>query len=140
MKSFHIQILLLLILGLILSDMVYYRFNSFHLYQTALYMNKNPYFIHVDLDDYKMYVLKDGKVIKTYPVSGGKASTPSPLGTWTIISKADWGKASVAVGWALTYLGANSEFMEQTNLGPLEGLFPMVVSECIIKMPTNCKK
>ncbi|NLK97077.1 MAG: hypothetical protein GX272_03215, partial [Epulopiscium sp.] len=60
MKSFKLQILLLVLLGLVLSDMIYYRYNALHLYETALHLNKNPYFIHVDLDDYKMYVFKNG--------------------------------------------------------------------------------
>ena len=101
MKSFRVQ-LLLLYLALILSDMIYYRNTYNHLYHGAFNQNKNPYFIHVDLDDYKMYVFKDEKVIKTYPVSGGMQSSPSPLGTWTIISKADWGE-----GFGGTWMGLN---------------------------------
>lgn len=102
MKPFKIQVLLLILLGLVLSDMIYYRYNEFHLYETALHLNKNPYFIHVDLDDYKMYVFKNGEVIKTYPVSGGRVISPSPLGTWTIISKADWGE-----GFGGSWMGFN---------------------------------
>ena len=37
--------------------------------------------LYIDLDTYTMTVYKDGKEYKTYPVSGGKTSTPSPLGT-----------------------------------------------------------
>jgi len=60
MRSFKIQILLLVILGLVLSDMIYYRYNTLHIYETTLHLNKNPYYIPVDLDDYKMYVFKNG--------------------------------------------------------------------------------
>jgi len=48
--------------------------------------------IYVDLDTCTMTVYKDGKVYKTYPVSGGKTSTPSPIGTWKVVGKSDWGE------------------------------------------------
>ncbi|WP_058486520.1 L,D-transpeptidase family protein [Defluviitalea phaphyphila] len=102
MKSHRLQIISLIMLFLILLDMTFYRFNSFHIYQSVFNKINNPYSIHVDLDYYKMYVLKNGEVIKTYPVSGGKKTTPSPLGTWTIISKADWGE-----GFGGTWMGFN---------------------------------
>lgn len=50
------------------------------------------YHIHINLDNYTMYVYKNGQLVKTYPVSGGKPSTPSPLGTWRIIAKDTWGE------------------------------------------------
>lgn len=50
------------------------------------------YHIHINLDNYTMYVYKNGQLVRTYPVSGGKPSTPSPLGTWRIIAKDTWGE------------------------------------------------
>ena len=32
------------------------------------------------------------ELIKTYSCSGGKWSTPSPIGTWIIVSKHLWGE------------------------------------------------
>lgn len=50
------------------------------------------YNIFVDITSNKLY-LKDGnKVMKTYPISAGKPLTPSPIGTWRVISKARWNK------------------------------------------------
>lgn len=40
--------------------------------------------IVVSLEDRKLALLEDGQVKKVYPVSVGKASTPSPVGTFTI--------------------------------------------------------
>ncbi len=40
--------------------------------------------IVVSLEDRKLALVEDGKVIKTYPVAVGKPSTPSPVGTFTI--------------------------------------------------------
>jgi len=49
-------------------------------------------YIFVDITENKMYLISEGKVVKTYPVSSGKYKTPSPIGTWTITSKARWGE------------------------------------------------
>ena len=48
--------------------------------------------LFVDLDLHIMTVYIDGKIHKIYPVSGGKASTPSPVGTWKVVGKSDWGE------------------------------------------------
>lgn len=54
--------------------------------------NSSTYKILVDVEDSKMYVFENEKLIKTYKCSGGKWSTPSPIGTWKVISKAKWGE------------------------------------------------
>jgi hypothetical protein len=60
------------------------------------------YHLYVDLDLTQLYVYKDGEVIKTYEVSGGKPSTPSPEGTWRIVNKDTWGE-----GFGGAWLGFN---------------------------------
>lgn len=40
--------------------------------------------IVVSLEDRRLALLEDGKVVKTYPVAVGKSSSPSPVGTFTI--------------------------------------------------------
>lgn len=50
------------------------------------------YSLYIDLDICKMTVYKDGKAYKAFPVSGGKPSTPSPLGPWKIAGIYSWGK------------------------------------------------
>ena len=52
----------------------------------------SKYEILVDVEESKLYLFQDEELIKTYKCSGGKWSTPSPIGTWTIISKAKWGE------------------------------------------------
>src|SRR5689334_20875694 len=43
--------------------------------------------ILVSIPDRKLALIEDGKVIKVFPVAVGKASTPSPEGTFTIKSR-----------------------------------------------------
>jgi len=54
-------------------------------------IRKEGYHIYINLDELRLYLYKDGILVKTYMVSGGKPETPSPEGTWKIISKSDWG-------------------------------------------------
>lgn len=62
--------------------------------------NSNVYKILVDVEDSKLFLFENNKVIKTYKCSGGKWSTPSPIGTWRIKSKAKWGEGfRPEVGW-----------------------------------------
>jgi hypothetical protein len=44
--------------------------------------------IVVSLEDRKLALVEDGKVVKTYTVAVGKPSTPSPVGTFTIERRA----------------------------------------------------
>lgn len=48
--------------------------------------------IIVDLDQFSLFVYKNGMLMKTYPCSGGKNETPSPTGEFKIISKESWGE------------------------------------------------
>ncbi|KZL92651.1 L,D-transpeptidase family protein [Clostridium magnum] len=55
---------------------------------------KHKYNILVDVSEFDLYLIdkNTNKVVKVYPIAGGKPSTPSPYGTWKIISKAaNWG-------------------------------------------------
>ena len=50
------------------------------------------YEILVDVEESKLYVFENEELVKIYSCSGGKWSTPSPIGTWTVISKQMWGE------------------------------------------------
>jgi len=71
------------------------------------------YEILVDVEESKLYVFENEELIKTYSCSGGKWSTPSPIGTWTIISKQMWGEGfggswmrnKCAMGTVSEYMG-----------------------------------
>lgn len=101
MKYFVIKVFLSIILMILVINIITMKKTNYNIISVFSSQN-NPYFIHVDLDNYTMYVLKNGEVYKTYLVSGGKPSTPSPLGTWTIVSKANWGE-----GFGGTWMGFN---------------------------------
>lgn len=64
--------------------------------------NENCYEILVDIEESKLWVLKDGKPEKEYACAGGKMSTPSPIGNWKIISKGKWGE-----GFGGSWMGIN---------------------------------
>lgn len=98
LKLIMTAILMLLLINLTTSSLLGYDVVEAISYN----LNKDTYSIVVDLDDHILYLYKKGDLYKKYPVSGGKYSTPSPLGTWKITSKADWGE-----GFGGTWMGFN---------------------------------
>ena len=55
-------------------------------------LQEKQYDIFIDLTQSMLYLFENDKLIKKYPVAQGKAHTPSPIGTWFIISKGrHWG-------------------------------------------------
>lgn len=63
---------------------------------------ENKYEILVDVEESKLWLFKNGSLQKEYLCAGGKESTPSPIGTWEIISKAKWGE-----GFGGSWMGIN---------------------------------
>lgn len=102
MKNRYTTIVLTLILFALSINYCKLHYNTIYL-EDAISINNqpsNPYYIVVDLDDNTLNVFKDNEFYKSYPCAGGKYSSPSPLGTWNIISKADWGE-----GFGGTWMG-----------------------------------
>lgn len=62
------------------------------IYNNVIAKNKDTYKILVDVEASRLYLFKNDIVEKEYKCAGGKPSTPSPIGTWTIVSKGKWGE------------------------------------------------
>lgn len=58
----------------------------------------------VDISEERLYLIdtKDNKILKTYPIASGKESTPSPIGTWKVISLGRWSD-----GFGSRWIGLN---------------------------------
>ena len=54
--------------------------------------SKKTYSVFIEIEDKTLYLLEDGKCIKEYTIASGKSGFPSPLGSWIIIEKGDWGE------------------------------------------------
>lgn len=63
---------------------------------------KPKYLIFIEIEDKKLYLLKDGVCIRKYPIASGRPDMPSPIGSWKIISKGDWGE-----GFGGRWMGLN---------------------------------
>ena len=74
---------------------------------------QTQYEILVDVEESRLYLFENRELIETYSCSGGKWSTPSPIGTWKIVSKQKWGEG-FGGSWMRNKcaLGAISEYME----------------------------
>lgn len=57
-----------------------------------VFETNSPYKIYIDLEISVISVYKNNELYKTYPCAGGKASTPSPIGTYNIVAKSTWGE------------------------------------------------
>ncbi|MBC8060871.1 MAG: L,D-transpeptidase family protein [Clostridiaceae bacterium] len=67
--------------------------------------NSTLYFtVLVDLNESRLFLIKNssGKIVKEFPIAGGKYYTPSPIGTWRIYEKAKWSK-----GFGTRWIGLN---------------------------------
>ena len=64
--------------------------------------DESKYTIFIEVEDNKLYLLKEGECIKEYPVGTGKKESPSPIGYWKIIYKSKWGE-----GFGGNWMGLN---------------------------------
>ena len=105
-------IIVLLVIVLIAGFILILKNNSNYESIQTSNNNSNIYKILVDVEDSKLFLFENNELIKTYKCSGGKWSTPSPIGNWTIISKAKWGEGfGRQLDGTECSLGTVSEFM-----------------------------
>jgi hypothetical protein len=92
MKSFRYFFILVFFMLLFFWTKVV---QGYSIQKQSLSQNISSYSILVDITEFKLYLINiyNNQIIKTYPIAGGKTSTPSPYGTWVIINKdSGWGK------------------------------------------------
>jgi hypothetical protein len=84
-----------IVMFVLISAFLCYNLLKAHIFDSIYSSNnKSKYTIFVDINAKKLYLVDNilQKAIKSYPIASGKDSTPSPLGTWKVISKGEWGK------------------------------------------------
>lgn len=85
------RILIILIIILIFELILIFIFYNSRKNTISNYNSKKKITILVDVSLNSLSVFQNDKIIKTYTIASGKSSTPSPMGTWTIINKDTWG-------------------------------------------------
>lgn len=63
---------------------------------------KRNYTIFIEIEDKTLYLLDGNTCVKEYRIASGKSGMPSPLGSWKIIEKGDWGE-----GFGGRWMGLN---------------------------------
>ena len=58
--------------------------------------------IYIEITDKTLYLLQEGKCIRKYYIASGASGLPSPLGSWKVVEKADWGE-----GFGGRWIGLN---------------------------------
>lgn len=66
--------------------------------------SRKKFGILVDLTEETLYLIDKDKniIVKKYPVASGKDETPSPIGTWKVVSMASW-----SGGFGTRWIGLN---------------------------------
>lgn len=66
--------------------------------------NKTSLAILADLSEERLYLIDKEKntILKSYSIASGKSSTPSPVGTWTVVSMGKWSE-----GFGTRWIGLN---------------------------------
>lgn len=83
---------------IILSALSVIQINSDRIYEEKLESRElsapgQPvYSIFIDIEVKTLYLLENGVCIKRYAIASGKSGLPSPLGSWTVVEKGDWGE------------------------------------------------
>ena len=90
MTKFKKLLFLLLFILLLEATLIYIGYRKSNTATDIKYNAKKPLIIMVDVTDNVMSVFQEGKIIKSYVVAGGHPTSPSPIGTWRIISKGEW--------------------------------------------------
>lgn len=85
-------ILYLIIASIVLAIFLYVDMNKRNVKAISENKSTGEYEILVDVEESVLYLFQDYEIIKTYKCSGGKWSTPSPIGTWRITNKDTWGE------------------------------------------------
>ena len=93
-KSEIKRTIIYLIIASVILAIVFFmdRNNDGEVKTTSANTSGEGYEILVDVEDSLLYLIQDNQTIKIYKCSGGKWSTPSPIGTWEITEKDTWGE------------------------------------------------
>lgn len=89
--GYFLAILFVLCLTQILVDAHSERILSSRAVSQAANQEKK-YCIFIEIEDKTLFLLENGKCIKQYTIASGKSGYPSPLGSFKIVEKGDWGE------------------------------------------------
>jgi len=99
-KSVFFYVLLFLLI-LVLLFFLGRRFLFSGVHENAV-NNKPEYTIFIEIDEKTLYLYENGQLLQRYPIASGREDTPSPIGTWRIIGKQNWGE-----GYGGHWMGLN---------------------------------
>jgi hypothetical protein len=96
------KLLYTLLFILIIEIILIYLGNKYNILSLNNGSNNKSTCILVDISSHELFLINNNKIIKSYTIASGKPNTPSPIGSWKIISKGTWGK-----GFGGHWLGLN---------------------------------
>lgn len=104
--TMSILIIFLVVIFLILANFIYKITAKNKIILEDVYVKNisSNYTILVEVDNKRLKLIdrENERVLKTYPIATGRPKSPTPLGTFKIIEKAQWGE-----GFGTRWLGLN---------------------------------
>lgn len=107
-KKLYMSVLIIILVAifLILGNLIYKISLKSKMNFEDVYLKNNSenytILVEVHTKQLKLIDRENEQVIKTYPIATGKPTSPTPLGTFKIIEKAQWGE-----GFGTRWLGLN---------------------------------
>lgn len=95
-----------------------YRYEAEMERLTSAGVKEPVYCIFIEIQDKTLYLLENGKCIKEYTIASGMSGLPSPLGSWKVVEKGDWGEGfggswlGLDVPWGTYLIGLNHWILE----------------------------
>ncbi|MDT8715985.1 L,D-transpeptidase family protein [Clostridium sp. 19966] len=83
---------------------IIFKFPFYNLRISSAASKNNSLSILVDLNDERLYLIdkSSNQILKRYSIASGKSSTPSPVGSWKVVSMGKWGE-----GFGTRWIGIN---------------------------------
>jgi hypothetical protein len=101
------KILYLMVFAIIFSVIFLNKTDNYKFFTNKTYKQDiaKEYSLFISIEDNRIYLLKENKLIKSYPCATGKTESPSPLGLFKITKKSCWGE-----GFGGSWMGLNCDW------------------------------
>lgn len=98
------KIVRIILILLIIFSAIFTYSNKYIVSDFPKITNTKNLIVFVDITEHTLEIIdeKNNEVLKKYVIASGKYSTPSPLGTFKVVSKGEWGE-----GFGTHWIGLN---------------------------------
>lgn len=92
MKRANLAVVFFCILSVLSLFQIYIDGKTETLYDSIDTADNSKYTVYIEIQEKTLYLLQDNRCIRKYTVASGMSGFPSPLGSWKIVEKSEWGE------------------------------------------------